>query len=226
MAKKKRLKRKPKIVLMFLLIVVLICIGAFSYHCYTNKSDVQESKVVSKIPEYGYVLKSNKSEAYKKMFQELEKILSEDKVNEKKYAQTIAKMFVLDFYSLDDHNAKTDVGGVDFVHSDALENFVVNAEDTLYKYVESDIYGQRKQDLPVVDKISVGKVEQTEFTYGDTTDDKAYSIKLDWTYKDEKIASGYQTEATLTFVHDGKKLVLVEVSSDNNDDDVDSTDTE
>ncbi len=159
------------------------------------------------------------------MFQELKDVLSEDKVNEKKYVQTIAKMFILDFYSLDDHNAKTDVGGVDFVQSDALENFVVNAEDTLYKYVESDIYGQRKQDLPVVDKISVGKVEQTEFTYGDVTDDKAYSVKLNWTYKDEKIANGYQDEATLTFVHDGKKLVLVEALSGDETDD-DTTDSE
>lgn len=224
MAKKKKLKRKPKIILMLLLIIILIGIGAFLYHCYVGKSEVKENKVVSKIPEYGYELKSNKSEAYKKMFQELKDILSEDKVNEKKYVQTIAKMFILDFYSLDDHNAKTDVGGVDFVQSDALENFVVNAEDTLYKYVESDIYGQRKQDLPVVDKISVGKVEQTEFTYGDVTDDNAYSVKLNWTYKDEKIAKGYQDEATLTFVHDGKKLVLVEVSS--NDDADDSTDSE
>ena len=220
MAKKKKLKKKPKIILMILLIIILIGVGAFSYHCYVNKSEVKENKVVSKIPEYGYELKSNKSEAYKKMFQELKDVLSEDKVNEKKYVQTIAKMFILDFYSLDDHNAKTDVGGVDFVQSDALENFVVNAEDTLYKYVESDIYGQRKQDLPVVDKISVGKVEQTEFTYGDVTDDKAYSVKLNWTYKDQKIANGYQDEATLTFVHDGKKLVLVEaLSGDETDDD-------
>ena len=140
MAKKKKLKKKPKIILMILLIIILIGVGAFSYHCYVNKSEVKENKVVSKIPEYGYVLKSNKSEAYKKMFQELKDVLSEDKVNEKKYVQTIAKMFILDFYSLDDHNAKTDVGGVDFVQSDALENFVVNTEDTLYKYVESDIY--------------------------------------------------------------------------------------
>lgn len=210
---KKKLKKKPKIILFLLLIIILIIVGFISYHLYVNNSGVKETTVVSKIPKYGYELKSNKSAAYKKLFQELEDILSEDEVDEKQYVKTISKMFVVDFYSLDDHAAKTDVGGVDFVHSDALENFVINAQDTLYKYVESDIYGQRKQDLPVVDKISVGKVEQTEFTYGDDTDEEAYSVTLNWTYKDEKIAKGYQNEAVLTFVHDDIKLVLVELSS-------------
>lgn len=210
---KKKLKKKPKIILFLLLIIILIIIGFISYHLYVNNSGVKETTVVSKIPKYGYELKSNKSAAYKKLFQELEDILSEDEVDEKQYVKTISKMFVLDFYSLDDHAAKTDVGGVDFVHSDALENFVINAQDTLYKYVESNIYGQRKQELPVVDKISVGKVEQTEFTYGDDTDEEAYSVTLNWTYKDEKIAKGYQNEAILTFVHDDIKLVLVELSS-------------
>jgi hypothetical protein len=218
MSKKKKLKRKPKIILFLVLIIILIIGGVISYRAYVEKNSVKENKVVSKIPKYGYELKSNKSAAYKKLFQQLKDVLSEDKVNEKKYLKLISKMFILDFYSLADHNAKTDVGGVDFVHPDALDNFVVNAEDTLYKYVESNIYGQRDQDLPEVDKISIGKVEKTEFTYGDVTDSEAYTIKLNWTYKDEKVAKGYQNEAVLTFVHDDIKLVLVELSSGDEED--------
>ena len=80
MAKKKKLKKKPKIILMILLIIILIGVGAFSYHCYVNKSEVKENKVVSKIPEYGYELKSNKSEAYKKMFWNSD-IISTDDLN-------------------------------------------------------------------------------------------------------------------------------------------------
>lgn len=210
---KKKLKRKPKIILTVMFIVALLVVGFVSYRLYMSKSEVKEVKVVSKIPKYGYELKSNKSSAYKKMFQELKDVLSEDEVDEKKYAKTISKMFILDFYSLDDHNSKTDVGGVDFVHPNALENFVMNAEDTLYKYVESDIYGQRKQELPIVDKITVSKAEETEFTYGDITDENAYSVTVNWTYKNENVASGYQDEAVLYFVHDDIKLVLVELSS-------------
>lgn len=217
---KKKLKRKPKKLLIFLVALIIAIIGGLLvYHFCFNTKTVQENKVVSKIPKYGYNLKSNKSAAYKKLFQELKEVLSEDKVDEEKYAKVITKMFIVDFYSLGDHNSKTDVGGVDFIHKDAEDNFVTNAEDTLYKYVESDIYGQRKQELPIVDKISVGKVETTEFTYNDTTDEEAYTVKVNWTYKDEKIAKGYQDEAVLTYVHDGKKLVLVELSDGTEEED-------
>lgn len=223
---KKKLKKKPKIILFMLLILILVILGFISYHMYTNQSEVKETKIVSKIPKYGYELKSNKSAAYKKMFQELKGILSEDPVDEKKYVKMISKMFILDLYSLDDHNAKTDVGGVDFVHADALENFVLNAEDTLYKYVESNIYGQRNQKLPIVDKISIKSVEQTEFTYDDQTDEEAYAVTVNWTYKSGKNTSGYQNDAVLTFIHDGIKLVLVELYSSEDLADQDVEDSE
>ena len=46
----------------------------------------------------------------------------------------------------------------------------------------------------------------------DKSDDKAYEVRTHWTYKDSKIADGYQNEATFIYVHDGKKLVLVEIN--------------
>lgn len=39
-------------------------------------------------------------------------------------------MFIVDFYSLSDKTAKTDVGGVDIVQPDILNNFLENAENT------------------------------------------------------------------------------------------------
>ncbi len=48
MAKKKKLKKKPKIILMILLIIILIGVGAFSYHCYVNKSEVKKIKLFLK----------------------------------------------------------------------------------------------------------------------------------------------------------------------------------
>ena len=46
-----------------------------------KKESVKEAKVVSKIDNYGYVLKSNKSDAYKKLFKEL----SDNDINISKY---------------------------------------------------------------------------------------------------------------------------------------------
>lgn len=208
---KKKVKRRPKKLLIAIIVLLIIGILTTSYFIFFKKETVKEAKVVSKIDKYGYVLKSNKSEAYKKLFKELKTVLS-GKVDEKKYAKVITKMFIVDFYSLNDRTAKTDVGGVDFVHKDVLENFILNAEDTFYKYVESNIYKERKQNLPTVDKVTVSSVEKTSFSYGEQTDDDAYKVKANWTYKDSKHSSEYQNEATFIYVHDGKKLTLVEIS--------------
>lgn len=222
---KKKMKRKPKKLLIVLILILIIIIGSIiCYFTIFNKKSVKENKVVSKIPGYGYTLKSNKSSAYKKLFQELKDVLTAKKVDEKKYAKTITKMFIVDFYSLSDHTAKTDVGGTDFVYSAVLDNFLLNAEDTIYKYVESNIYKQRTQKLPIVDVVSIDSVKNTEYTYGDKSDDKAYEVRTHWTYKDSKIADGYQTEAKFIYIHDGKKLNLVEISDTDSESSVEEDD--
>ena len=224
----KKVKRKPKKLLIFIIVCIVLLIAAItSYFVFFRESDVKEAKVVSKIDKYGYSLKSNKSKKYKELFSELDKVLSAKNVDEKKYAKIITKMFIVDFYSLSDHITKTDVGGVDFVHPDALENFVVNEEDTIYKYVESNLYGQRKQKLPEIEDVKIGKVTQGEYAYNDTVDEKAYTVTATWTYKDSSIAKGYQTKANFIYVHDGKKLQLVEISDgDDTSDDEENSDSE
>lgn len=206
-----KLKKKPKKIL--ITILILVCVGAIAfigYRTFFSKPEVQEAKVLKKIEKYGYTLKDNKSKRYQEMFEELDKILKEDPVNEEDYVKKIAEMFIYDFYTLNDKTAKTDVGGTDFVYSTSLANFLENAENTYYKYVESDIYNQRKQKLPTVDEITIDSVEKTEFAYGETSDEEAYQVKVSWTYTDSDFAK-YQNEATLTFVHEDIKLSLAEL---------------
>ncbi len=205
-----KLKKSVKRFL-FSIFLILIIIGVVYYIFFYNTKSVKKVKVVNEIKEYGYKLKDNKSEEYKKLFTELKEILESDSVDEDKYAKTIAKMFIIDFYSLDDKLAKTDVGGTDFVHSNALENFKEKAENTMYKYVESNIYGNRSQSLPEVKSVKIESVEKEAFTYLEDVDDDAYNIKVSWTYKDSSNSSGYQKDATLVFVHEDKKLSLVEL---------------
>ena len=120
-------------------------------------------------------------------------------------------MFIYDFYSLKDKTAKTDIGGVEFIHPDILENFLQNAQNTYYKYVESNIYNNRNQKLPTVDTIKIEEIKQTSYEYNDTKDENAYEVKVTWTYTDSSF-SDYQQEATLIFVHVDKKLCLVELN--------------
>lgn len=205
-----RLKKKVKRTILIILIIALVALIGFAVYKYKNKTKVKEVKVVDKIEKYGYKLKETKPEAYKKMFKELKEILSADKVDEEKYAKKISEMFIYDFYSLDDKLAKTDIGGVDFLYPAVTENFLLNAQDTYYKYVESNIYDNRTQDLPIVDKIEIKNVSQKEFAYQDKTDDNAYFVDVTWSYKDGKFTD-YQNSATLVFIHDDIKLCLVEL---------------
>ena len=205
------LKKRPKVIIILVVcIVTLLLLGFIIFNTLDNHKTVKEVKIENSIDEYGYNLKENKSKEYKAMFKELETILKEKEVDEEAYVKKIAEMFIYDFYSLSDKTAKTDVGGLEFVHSYALENFIQNAEDTYYKYLESNIYDNRKQALPVVGTITVDDVQNTQFAYGEEVDENAYTVKVSWDYTDDGF-SDYQNSATLVFVHEGIKLSLVEL---------------
>ena len=206
-----KLRKKTKIALIIsIILIVLITIGILLI---TNKQKTKEEetvKVINKVDKYGYQLKETKSKRYKKMFEELKEILQEETIDEEKYVSKITEMFIYDFYTLDDKTAKTDIGGVDFVYKDVLENFLINAQDTFYKYVESNIYNNRNQQLPEVDTITINAISNETFAYGTKNDDNAYIINVSWTYTSEDFSS-YQNNAKLVFIHDENKLCLVEL---------------
>ena len=157
---------------------------------------------------YGYILKPTRNDRYKEMFHQLERILSEKKIDEKAYVTQISKMFIMDFYTLNDKLASTDVGGIDFVHTNAKTNFLEKAENTVYKYVESDIDG-RDQKLPEVTDVFIEKIENIDYNYNsDFNDSFAYQVDVSIVYKEDL---GYPTFANLIFTHEGNKLSLVEV---------------
>lgn len=205
-----KLKKKVKRFLIILLIVIVAAVGGFVFYEMTNtpKVTIKKATVLNEIKEYGYTLKSNKSKAYKKEFANLATILNSDSVDEEAYLKSITKLFILDFYTLSDKVANTDVGGVDFIHTDAKTNFLEKAEDTIYKYVENNMYGGRRQSLPTVQDVTIEDIQNVSFTLNQETDTNAYQVTVSWTYTEE---NDYQNKATLTFAHEGKKLSLVEM---------------
>lgn len=205
-----RLKKLPKILMIgvaLLLVIALVIVLAINF--WPQEQKVKEVKVLKSIDEYGYELKDNKTKKYKELFKELEGILREDEVNQEEYAKKVAQMFVYDFFSLEDKAAKTDVGGVEFVHPNAVANFLVNAEDTYYKYIESNIYGERKQDLPAVDVVTVDSIEETEFAYNNEMH-PGYEVRLSWTYTDDKF-SDYQKNAIVILIKSDIKYYVVQI---------------
>ena len=218
-----RLKKKIKRAILIILLLAIMTIGFLAYLKY-YKTDVKTVKTIDKIKGYGYVLKESKPKKYKEMFYELK-----DK--------QISKMFIYDFYSLDDKLAKTDVGGLDFVYPTVLENFMLNAESTYYKYLESNVYKNRKQKLPVVTNIKIEDITQEEFEYTkiidnvdkskveeeNELDEKAYIVDITWDYTSPSF-DDYQKEATLTIVHKGKKLYIAELTNPKEDEEKEETD--
>ena len=204
-----KLKKKVKVMLILAIILISTGLGFIAYESIKPKA-VKTATVENEIEEYGYTLKSTRNDRYKKAFQELKDILSKKDVDEKAYVEQISKMFIMDFYTLNDKLANTDVGGIDFVHTDAKTNFLEKSEDTVYKYVENDIYGNRDQKLPEVTKVTIDTIENIEYTIGtDFTDDFAYQVEVSIEYKEDM---DYPTKATLIFVHEDNKLSLEEVA--------------
>lgn len=204
-----KLKKKTKVIIILVAVLLVVALGTVIAISFWPEKEVKEVKVLKSIDEYGYQLKDNKTKEYKAMFKELEKILLADEVDEEAYAKKISEMFIYDFFSLSDKATKTDIGGVDFVHPDAIANFMENAEDTYYKYIESNIYGERKQELPAVAEVTTESITPTEFAYKDEMH-KGFEVKVNWTYTNDKF-SDYQKSATVVLIKSGKIYYIVEM---------------
>ena len=118
-------------------------------------------------------------------------------------------LFLIDFYTLSNKITNQDIGGVQFIHESFQENFKQKASDTIYKYVKSNIYGTRSQELPTVKDVEIIDVTEISFTYQEQEDKAAYQIKANMTYKKDL---GYDTSKTVILVHNETKLVIVEVT--------------
>lgn len=199
-------KKKQKSYLkFFLLFIIILLVGFVVYSRISSDSTI---RVVSEIADYSYFLESNETKIYKKYYKELEEELSDKKINEENYAKLIAKLFLIDFYTLSNKLTNQDIGGVQFLYEDIQDNFKLKATDTLYKYVKSDIYGNRNQELPTVKDVKIESIETKDYSYLEKEDKNAFIIKTKIIYKKDL---GYDEEKTLVIIHDGMKLSIVEV---------------
>jgi len=203
------MNKKVKLGIILIVTIVLAIIGGYMIFGNIEKSEpLPVIKEIDNIEKFGYVLYDNKSELYKTYFEQLKETLNQEEVNEEKYVEILASLFVIDFYSLNNKVTNTDVGGLDFIHEQALETFRLKAQDTIYKYIESNVYGDRNQKLPEVKNVTIVKVEQTKFESNVVSDELAYTVNLKVEYVEDL---KYPTEINLTIVHVEEKLYIVEV---------------
>lgn len=207
MKKRRKLKKKVVVLIVLIIIALFSITGLILYNTFFSKSD-NSVKVVDEIPGYGYTLQDDQPKIYKELFKELAEVLSKDSVDEDEYAKLISQMAVIDFYNLDNKVSKNDVGGVQFIRSKNIDNFVLEASETVYKYIEQDIYGNRNQTLPEVTSSSVKNIKQEAYSYKDIKDDKAYTVIVNIEYKKDL---DYPTEVIVKLLHNDKKLEIYEM---------------
>ena len=199
-------------VMISLILVVIIVIGVKFTLEFLVKDDknVVTKKELDSLELYGYTLDDYDSDLYKEYFNDLKSTLNSKEVNYEDYAKEIVKLFVSDFYTLDNKNDKNDIGGIQFIYDDLKDNFILNASDTVYKYIKN-ITSSKNRQLPVVSKINVSDISENTYKI-ENTEYSSYIVTLDWSYEKDY---GYETSTKITLIKKDNKLFIVEKVSNN-----------
>ena len=152
---------KKKFMIVLLLLVLLYSAGGVTYF-YLNKTNKPTIRNISSIKNYPYKLKSNATSVMKNEFKILKDNLESKKINEESYASSIAKLFIIDLYTITNKFNKYDIE-TEYIYPDAIDNYKLNVINTLYKYVESNEKDKRTQKLPEVTKVTIESQEPIEF---------------------------------------------------------------
>lgn len=208
---KNKLKRKEK-KLIFIGIIIFILIISLTIFVIVNsnknnKND-QVNNVIEKIDQmenYDYYLDENATDYYKQLYNELKEVLNSEQLSEEEYAKIISKLFVTDLFTLDNKITSSDIGGLQFIHTDFKEDFINIAKTTLYSNVKSNIYGDRRQELPIVSNVEINNMESSSFTYQNNEYD-SYNVNLNITYQKDL---NYPTEYNLTLIKNDKYWYVV-----------------
>ena len=201
------MSKKKKVIIIIILIIILAAGALVAYRIINpSQAKVKETKKLDKIKGFDYHLEDRDTKLYKDEFNKLKKNLESNDINYDEYAKSIAKMFIIDLYTIDNKINKYDVGGLEFVHPDARENYELNVKDTIYKYVNND--SNRDQELPVVSKITIDDYDnEAKFKIKDEDEEDAYEISLSWEYEQD---DDYDNEAVIKIVKKDKYLYIVE----------------
>ena len=198
-------KQDIRNIVLFVLIGLLL-FGVVGYKAYNDFfSGEGEDKKLMSLDLYGYTLTKSDTGLYKENFKALEKVLNEQPIKYEEYAKILSKLFVIDVFTLSNKRASTDIGGLEFIHHDLKENFKENMGNTLYKIVETNLDGNRTQDLIEVASVEANDVIETKYKYNGEEYD-AYLVKLSWTYTKE---TDYQKSISLTLIKDNNFLYIV-----------------
>ena len=199
-------KKFKRLIMLFIVIAILLIISFLVYKLLKNNNTNDNIKVVDSIEKYGYNLDDRDSALMKSKYEELKKVLNSDEIDYEEYAKILAELFIIDLFTLNNKINKYDVGSAEYVYPDSIENFKLNVEDTIYKHMENNSDGKRKQDLPEVSGLNITAINTGEFLIDDENYD-SFIVELNWDYVKDL---GYDDNATITLIILDNKLYVVE----------------
>ena len=203
------MKKKYKLgLIMIATLIVLILVITIIFLLKGDKK-VEKTKVVDSINNYSYTLDDRDTKLMKETYNELKDILNKDQIDYESYAKTLAKLFVIDLFTMNNKINKYDVGSTEYVYPESVDNFKLNVEDTIYKSMEDNSDGKRKQDLPEVISVDASNIEEVEFEIKEEIE-KVYEVKLTWEYEKDL---GYDDNATIKLLNVDDKLYVVEYAT-------------
>jgi len=201
-----RKRYKTGLVIISILLLLVISVGVFKiFFGKEEEKPKNTTNVVSSIEKYNYTLDDRDSTYMKDTFEKLRSILSEEKVDEEAYANTLAKLFIIDFYTLNNKINKYDVGSLEYILSSKREEFKNKAMDTMYNDIIDNTYKDRIQSLPEITNVEI--IENTLTTF-EVKEEKyeAYKITMKYSYKEDL---GYDSEGTIYLAKVKDKLEVV-----------------
>lgn len=198
---------KKKVILFLCILIFVYAAGGTIYYIATREKKDDKPIVTNKdtIKGYDYALKSNATKLYEDEFKTLKANLEGD-INYDEYAVSIAKLFVIDLYTINNKINKYDTGGASFVYPDGRDNYKLNVQDTIYKYVEDNTNGKRTQNLPEVSSVIVKDSKKDTYKIGDNSFE-AYKINLEWSYVQDL---GYDKTGEIILIKKDKNIYVVE----------------
>jgi hypothetical protein len=204
MKKRKKKNNSGKIIILIGIVLIIVVLVVF----FQNRKELNVVSVVEEIEEYNYYLSSNSTRLYKKYYKELEEELKDNKFDEEKYAKLVSELFIIDYYTLDNKVTNKDIGGVQFLHSNLKDSFIDKSINSVYKYVKSNLYKDRKQKLPEVNDVEIISIENTKYNNKEYKDDSGYKVTVKVGYVKDY---NYPEEVTIYLIHENNKLVIVEI---------------
>ena len=200
------MRKRYKIWLTIIVILLIFTIGIGVLKLFigsdNNKKPQNVTSIITSIDEFGYTLDDRDTDYMKTEFKKLEEVISQEEINYEEYAKAIAKLFVIDFYTLNNKINKYDVGSLEYILSDKKDMFKNKAMDTIYGDIIDNTYKDRVQDLPEVTAVEIINYEVTEITLNKNKVE-SYKLTMKYTYKKDL---GYDKEWTIYLVKNNNKL--------------------